>query len=190
MSRLAVSKNVTFVGIRNAAIVEILHFIDLFGRASTDDIRFTLRISIPIDVIVTMRSLPEELQKAKDFHSHLGPYLVVGLKMGQAIVRRLGGEPFAITITSFTGPQPPLSCVVDGLQLATPCTVGNGGIVIREGGQAKVWAVRGDREVTISLKPTIWEKIRAAQGTSRLEELALWLWELKESELLDLLGEK
>jgi formylmethanofuran dehydrogenase subunit E len=137
-----------------------------------------------------MTSLPDELQKARAFHSHLGPYLVVGLRMGQAIVRRLGPEPFTITITCFTGPRPPLSCVIDGLQLATPCTVGNGGIVIREEGQVKVSAVRGDREVTISLKPRIGEKIQTAVGSHRLEELALQLWELEELELLDLLGEK
>lgn len=132
-----------------------------------------------------MNPLPEQLQKAKDFHSHLGPYLVVGLKMGQVIARRLGQEPFSITITSFTGMKPPLSCVVDGLQLATPCTVGNGGIVIRESGQLRVLAARGPREIEISLKQTIHEEIRAAEGTDQLEELALRLWKLEEMELLD-----
>ena len=74
--------------------------------------------------------LPDELKKAKDFHSHLGPYLVVGLKMGRSVVHRLGDEPFSMTIEVFTGQHPPMSCVVDGLQLATPCTVGNGWLKI------------------------------------------------------------
>ncbi|MCK4597916.1 formylmethanofuran dehydrogenase subunit E family protein [bacterium] len=137
-----------------------------------------------------MVSLPAELERARVFHSHLGPYLVVGLKMGQAIISRLGQEPFSITITSFTGTRPPLSCVVDGLQLATPCTVGNGGIVIREGGQVRVKAVRGNRELEISLKSAIQEKIRAAEGTNRLEELALRLWASEIAELLNLPGEE
>jgi formylmethanofuran dehydrogenase subunit E len=137
-----------------------------------------------------MNSLPEELQKAKEFHSHLGPYLVIGLKMGQAIVGRLGGEPFSIGITAFTGSKPPLSCVVDGLQLATPCTVGNGGITIREAGQAKVLAVREGRELEISLKPDVWREIQAIEGTSGLEELAIRLWELGEPELLEISGRR
>jgi len=132
-----------------------------------------------------MNHLPEELQKAKAFHSHLGPYLVVGLKMGRSVVRRLGDEPFSMTIEVFTGPRPPISCVVDGLQLATPCTVGNGQIRIREGGRVAIRARRDEQQVELSLKPGIWERIRAVEGTDRLEGLAVELWGMEETELLD-----
>jgi formylmethanofuran dehydrogenase subunit E len=132
-----------------------------------------------------MNSLPEELEQAKRFHSHLGPYLVVGLKMGQHVVQRLGHEPFSMTIEVFTGARPPLSCVVDGLQLATPCTVGNGGIHIREGGQVRIQAGGEEQQVKLSLKPEIWERIRAVEGTEGLETLAVELWGMEGSELLD-----
>ena len=137
-----------------------------------------------------MNSLPNELQKAKDFHSHLGPYLVIGLRMGQAIVKRLGQEPFSISITCYTGSKPPLSCIVDGLQLSTPCTVGNGGIVIRDGGGVKISAVQGDRRLELSLKSAIWKQIKAVESSDELEALALRLWRLEESELLALQGEE
>jgi formylmethanofuran dehydrogenase subunit E len=132
-----------------------------------------------------MSSLPEELQRAKSFHSHLGPYLVIGLKMGQVVIQRLGDEPFSMTIDVFTGSRPPLSCVVDGLQLATPCTVGNGQIRIREGQRVAIRARRDEQQVELSLKPEIWERIRAAEGTDRLESLAVELWGFGEAELLD-----
>ncbi len=135
-----------------------------------------------------MSPLPDELQKAKEFHSHLGPYLVVGLVMGHAIVKRLGQEPFSMGITVFTGPHPPLSCVVDGLQLTTPCTVGNGGITIREGGQVRALAIRQGRELDISLKPAVWKEIQAVEGTPGLEELAIRLWKRGASELLEISG--
>jgi len=90
-----------------------------------------------------------------------------------------------MTITSFTGLKPPLSCVIDGLQIATPCTVGNGGIVIQNEGQARVRVAGGSRELEISLKPPVHGEIKAAVGTDRLEELALRLWGSAESELLD-----
>lgn len=132
-----------------------------------------------------MKPLPDELQKAKVFHSHLGPYLVVGLKMGQTIIRRLGHRPFSMTVEVFTGPRPPLSCVVDGLQLSTPCTVGNGQIRIREGGRVAVRARRDEDLVELSLKPEIWDRIRAVEGTDRLEDLALELWNLEADQLLN-----
>jgi len=132
-----------------------------------------------------MKPIPDELQKAKDFHSHLGPYLVVGLKMGREVVRRLGEEPFSMTIEVFTGPRPPLSCVVDGLQLSTPCTVGNGQVCIREGGHVAIRARSGEDRLELSLKPEIRERIRAVEGTDRLETLALELWELEAAQLLD-----
>ena len=95
-----------------------------------------------------------------------------------------------MTITSYTGSKPPLSCVVDGLQLSTPCTVGNGGIVIREGGEVKILAVQGDRHLELTLKLAIWEQIKAAESSDELEALALRLWTLEESELLALQGEE
>ncbi len=132
-----------------------------------------------------MNDLPQELQKAKVFHSHLGPYLVVGLKMGRCVVRRMGDEPFSMIIEVFTGPRPPLSCVVDGLQLATPCTVGNGQIRIREGGRVVIRARRDEQQLELSLKPEMWERIRAAEGTDRLEALAVEVWGMEETELFD-----
>jgi formylmethanofuran dehydrogenase subunit E len=132
-----------------------------------------------------VKPLPDELQKAKVFHSHLGPYLVVGLKMGREVVRRLGHRPFSMTVEVFTGPRPPLSCVVDGLQLSTPCTVGNGQIRIREGGRVAVRARRDEDLVELSLKPEIWDRIRAVEGTDRLEDLALELWNLEAEQLLN-----
>ena len=135
-----------------------------------------------------MKPLPEELQRAKAFHSHLGPYLVVGLKMGREVVEKLGQKPFSMTIEVFTGPRPPLSCVVDGLQLATPCTVGNGQISVRDGGRVAIRAVRDGDRLELSLKPEIWQRIRSAEGTDRLETLALELWARPASELLDEVG--
>jgi len=88
-------------------------------------------------------------------------------------------------IEVFTGPRPPLSCVVDGLQLATPCTVGNGQIRIREGGRVVIRARRDEQQLELSLKPEMWERIRAAEGTDRLEALAVEVWGMEETELFD-----
>jgi formylmethanofuran dehydrogenase subunit E len=36
-----------------------------------------------------MSSLPPELESAKRFHGHLGPYLALGLRLGKALVAAL-----------------------------------------------------------------------------------------------------
>ena len=96
-----------------------------------------------------MKELPIELQSAKEFHSHLGPYLVVGLKMGRFLTEEMDTSP--LRITSYTGSTPPVSCLIDGLQLSTPCTVGNGGISIREQGEARVEGKGEGRKITLTL---------------------------------------
>jgi formylmethanofuran dehydrogenase subunit E len=73
------------------------------------------------------QELEEILEKAVDFHGHLGPFLVLGIRMGFIGLRELGverGNP-KLRVTVMTKPSVPFSCVVDGIQAATTCTVGN-----------------------------------------------------------------
>ncbi len=67
-------------------------------------------------------------QKADEFHGHMGPFLVLGIRMSlAAISARLGlketnGKPHA----TLKKPTPlPLSCVVGCIMVTTHCTVGN-----------------------------------------------------------------
>ena len=136
-----------------------------------------------------MENLPEKLKSAKSFHSHLGPNLVIGLKMGESMVKRFGNRPFSIKIKAFTGKEPPVSCVIDGLQLSTPATVGNGGIEIAEGGRQEAVALSGGRRLRISLRPEVRDyitsKLRGA-GDREMEEVALEIWEMTEEELFEI----
>jgi len=132
--------------------------------------------------------LPEPLRKAKEFHSHLGPNVALGLRMGRIIVGRLGNTPFSFKITSLTGKTPPLSCIIDGLQLSTPCTVGNGGIEIAERGEARVVASnKTGRTVEVRLRPEIWERVKAEYDPSHEEALPLEFWEMSEEVLFEVI---
>ncbi len=67
------------------------------------------------------------LKKAVEFHGHLGPFLVLGLRMGLAGLRELKakrGEK-KLRVTAMLKYSVPFSCAVDGLQVATKCTLGN-----------------------------------------------------------------
>ena len=132
--------------------------------------------------------LPEALEAAKSFHGHLGPMVALGLRMGRIIVGRLGDTPFSYHIRCFTGKTPPISCVLDGLQLSTPCTVGNGGIGIVEDGEVRATASdKAGRAVEVRLRSEISERIEAEYDPNHEEALPLALWEMSEEALFEVM---
>ncbi len=62
--------------------------------------------------------------KAQDFHGHLGPFLVVGVRMGLVALKHFG-ENSSLKVFVKIPLLPPFSCVIDGIQASTKCTVGN-----------------------------------------------------------------
>ena len=73
------------------------------------------------------QELEEILEKAIDFHAHLGPFLVLGVRMGFIALRELKAKKDdpKLRVTVSTKLFVPFSCVIDGVQVATKCTVGN-----------------------------------------------------------------
>ena len=71
------------------------------------------------------------LKTIEQFHGHLGPYAVLGYKMGKIACEHLGSDPFEKTVTVSTGTTPPISCIIDGIQLGSGCTLGKGNIIIK-----------------------------------------------------------
>jgi len=130
-----------------------------------------------------MTNVPAELRRAAEFHTHLGPYLVIGLRMGRIVVRELGREPFTISIRAFTGDVPPYSCAVDGLQLATPCTTGNGGLRVDGERRMAIEARRDDRCLMVTLRPEVFRRIEADCTEANQETFACGIWEAPDDEL-------
>jgi len=129
--------------------------------------------------------IPVELEKAAAFHTHLGPYLVVGLRIARVLTRELGQEPFSYTIVARTGRRPPYSCLVDGLQFATPCTTGNGCLEVDAEKTMSVEAKSKDgRTVVVTLRPEVYERIERDCTKENQEEFALGIWEMPDDELL------
>ncbi|MGQ9624680.1 MAG: FmdE family protein [Candidatus Bathycorpusculaceae bacterium] len=60
--------------------------------------------------------------EAEKLHGHLGPFLVIGVRMGVIAKKILNNNLYATVKTPFLTP---FSCVVDGVQAATTCTIGN-----------------------------------------------------------------
>ncbi len=70
------------------------------------------------------------LQAAGRFHGHIGPFLAVGLRMGQVANERLGRAPMDMKAVVWVKGRPPRSCVIDGIQYAAGCTMGKANITI------------------------------------------------------------
>jgi formylmethanofuran dehydrogenase subunit E len=73
------------------------------------------------------QNLDKRLQAATDLHGHFGPFLALGVRMGLYALRELGvneGDTRLHT-TVMLEYVTPVSCILDGIQASTKCTVGN-----------------------------------------------------------------
>jgi formylmethanofuran dehydrogenase subunit E len=134
----------------------------------------------------TSAGIPDQLRRAAEFHTHLGPFLVVGLRMGRVVTRELGREPFTIKIQAHTGRVPPYSCLVDGLQVSTPCTVGNGGLAVTDHRDMSIEAAKDGATLTVRLRKEMWQRIESECTEENQEEFACEIWEMPEGALLQI----
>jgi len=80
--------------------------------------------------------LPDKLlEGAVQFHGHLGPFLILGLRAGLLGIDYLGKDYFELKAKVKTTLHPPRSCIIDGIQFISGCTTGKG--VAYEMGYAK-----------------------------------------------------
>lgn len=130
----------------------------------------------------------EVLRRIKEFHGHLGPYVVIGYRMGLLALEQLKADKyFGIAVESFAGDTPPVSCMNDGLQIATGCTLGKGNIKNVASGEPKARVVSNRNTLTVRLKPEVQRSLAgvvkhedeeaAAERFFVLPESALFAWE-------------
>jgi hypothetical protein len=62
------------------------------------------------------------------FHGHLGPFIVLGYRMGRRALTELGADPFSMKAQVCCSGVTPQSCLADGVQLGSGCTLGKGNI--------------------------------------------------------------
>jgi formylmethanofuran dehydrogenase subunit E len=96
------------------------------------------------------------LNAAAYFHGHNGPFLVLGLKAGDLSNRLLGREPFGTRVEIHSNPKPPQSCMVDGIQFSTGCTMGKGNISLHPGnGSVRAIFVNSKGALELKLQPWV-----------------------------------
>jgi pyrimidine-specific ribonucleoside hydrolase len=96
-----------------------------------------------------------------EFHRHLGIYSLIGAKMGVR-AREILEAPFdTLKVVSFAGNDPPLSCMNDGLQVATGASLGRGAIQISDKNPCPAAAFQfRNKKVTLRVKSLWVDKIK------------------------------
>ena len=106
------------------------------------------------------------LDRAVEFHGHGGPFLIVGLRMGLTALKLFNAKGwFDITCCLDLPFTPPHSCVIDGIQVATGCTMGKRNIEVIDKEDISGDFTTDKGRIRLSLKSKLLEKI---EGTLAL----------------------
>lgn len=103
------------------------------------------------------------IKRAVEFHGHLGPFLVLGLRMGLAGLRELKliREKSKLRVNVKLPYSIPFSCTVDGLQIATKCTIGNKRLrIIDHSGIEAEFKLGGGEEVAVAVNSDFFDMLK------------------------------
>ena len=125
----------------------------------------------------------------KAFHGHLGPYLVLGYRMGRMALTELDSPGhFGLSVVVHSVLEPPKSCLIDGIQLGSGCTLGKRNIeVTGTGGPAfAVFTDDHGLEVTIGLRRNVPALIGRLIEESGVEEAGTEIMEMSADKLFEI----
>ena len=129
----------------------------------------------------------ETLRQIERFHGHIGPYAIVGYKMGEIANKMLGSDPFSKKAVAWTGTTPPLSCIIDGLQISSGCTMGKGNILVHQESSPKVQFTNNDgKKIKITLKPAIKQEIETTVTEENIVSFSEKFYQRTDQELFDI----
>lgn len=105
--------------------------------------------------------LMDLIDRAAEFHGHLGPFLAIGVRMGLLAKRTLKSKGFKdLHVIVNTGNNPPISCVVDGIQVATGCTLGKGNIAVRNLGEISAIFHTKRQSIQVKIKKEVFQSLK------------------------------
>jgi formylmethanofuran dehydrogenase subunit E len=103
--------------------------------------------------VKVLRVSQELLDKAVKLHGHLGPFLVLGLKMSLLAEKILGRKPSKCEIETVN--SKPFLCVLDGIK----AVIGSDAVSVREGsGLSAKFGKANSKEVIVRVKKALVKK--------------------------------
>ncbi len=97
------------------------------------------------------------ISMTNEIHGHTGIFSIIGAKMGVRAMEYFNVGVNNLSVTTFAGHNPPLSCFNDGIQISTGATIGQGLIAISDTISTIPTAIFefNNQKVKISLDPEI-----------------------------------
>ncbi|MHC4944668.1 MAG: nucleoside hydrolase [Planctomycetota bacterium] len=132
---------------------------------------------------------PSLKDRIKAFHGHLGPYVVIGYRMGRIALRETGSKGhFDLNAQVYTQPKPPPSCLIDGVQLGSGCTMGKGNITATEidGPAYAIFTSDDGKRSTLRLRPEIPVLIKRLVDEQGVEAAGEYFIMLEEPKLFEI----
>lgn len=100
-------------------------------------------------------------ERAIEFHGHDGPYMVIGLRMGLTALEMLNCKGwFDLECEVRLHWNPPDSCVIDGIQSSTGCTMGKKNISVVEQSGVMACFRSGEKVLTLVLRHEVISTIK------------------------------
>jgi formylmethanofuran dehydrogenase subunit E len=87
------------------------------------------------------------------FHGHLGPYIVLGYRMGKYVRQYFCHDPFKMSAVVYCSGKTPQSCLADGVQIGSGCTLGKRNIEIVVSDEIKCEFISEGKKMVIRLRP-------------------------------------
>jgi formylmethanofuran dehydrogenase subunit E len=148
-----------------------------------DDISPDIKGQSTAEKITKITRLSEDLEALKRFHGHLGPYVVLGLRMGQMA---RGIFPEKIYATVFSGSKRPRSCMADGVQFSSCCTIGKANMVVKEEDQARAMFTDGQTAFEVKVLPRVLARIDKEMTHENEEALSVEMYQKDDKGLFEI----
>lgn len=104
----------------------------------------------------------ELYNRGSDFHGHGGPFMVIGLRMGLIALRLLDSKGwFGLTCKAALNWAPPDSCVLDGIQISSGCTMGKRNLTLKEGLGISAEFQSDQKKIQLTLRPEVYTEIKS-----------------------------
>jgi formylmethanofuran dehydrogenase subunit E len=137
------------------------------------------------------KRLRTQVKDAVELHGHLGPFLVIGVRMGRVAKQILNSENQGKGELHASVEVPlrtPFSCILDGVQSTTHCTIGNQRLKVRKSRRnvtARFQITEPDKTLTMVVNPEIIKDVteRISKGATN-EALAEAIASMPENQLL------
>ncbi|MBN2734386.1 MAG: formylmethanofuran dehydrogenase subunit E family protein [Methanomicrobiaceae archaeon] len=118
------------------------------------------------------------------FHGHLGPYIVIGYRIGRYASEYLGNNPFEINAKVYCSGKTPQSCLADGVQLGSGCTLGKRNIELIVSDNLRCEFESGGKKLIIT--PKKYEVPEHSEDYElHIEKMAEEMYSMNRSDLFD-----